>query len=277
MAELKDRLRADMIASMKAKQADTTKVLRAVLAAITTEEVAGDAAAELTAEQELAVVTKQARQRRDSAEAYAAGGRQDLADAEVRFVPGEGTPPDLGDVVERRYKPLVMQLASLRVPTIAAVNGIAAGAGASLALVCDMVVATESAAFMLPFAKIGLIPDTACSWIVPQRLGFARAMGLAMTGEKLPATKAAEWGLIWEAVPNDDFAARIDALAAQLAAMPTKALVRTRQAMLTASSHTLEQHLTLEGMLMREMGRSADYVEGVSAFLEKRAPRFTGA
>ena len=202
---------------------------------------------------------------------------QDLADAEVRFVPGEGTPPDLGDVVERRYKPLVMQLASLRVPTIAAVNGIAAGAGASLALVCDMVVATESAAFMLPFAKIGLIPDTACSWIVPQRLGFARAMGLAMTGEKLPAAKAAEWGLIWEAVPNDDFAARIDALAAQLATMPTKALVRTRQAMLTASSHTLEQHLTLEGMLMREMGRSDDYVEGVSAFLEKRAPRFTGA
>ena len=95
---------------------------------------------------------------------------QDLADAEVRFVPGEGTPPDLGDVVERRYKPLVMQLASLRVPTIAAVNGIAAGAGASLALVCDMVVATESAAFMLPFAKIGLIPDTACSWIVPPLL-----------------------------------------------------------------------------------------------------------
>ena len=201
---------------------------------------------------------------------------QDLADAEVRFVPGEGTPPDLGDVVERRYKPLVMQLASLRVPTIAAVNGIAAGAGASLALVCDMVVATESAAFMLPFAKIGLIPDTACSWIVPQRLGFARAMGLALTGEKLPATKAAEWGLIWECTEDADFATRVDALARQLATLPTKALVRTRQAMHAAPGHTLEQQLSFEGGFMRELGWSPDYAEGVQAFMEKRAPNFTG-
>lgn len=206
--------------------------------------------------------------------AFSAG--QDLADAEVRFVPGE-TPPDLGDVVERHYKPLVMRLANLRVPTLAAVNGIAAGAGASLALACDMVVATASAAFMLPFAKIGLIPDTGCSWLVPQRLGQARALGLALTGNKLPAPKAAEWGLIWEAVADEAFAASVDALAAQLAAMPTKALVRTRQAMMAGRSNTLEQQLTLEGLFMRELGRSADYVEGVSAFLEKRSPRFTGA
>lgn len=201
---------------------------------------------------------------------------QDLADAEVRFVPGEGTPPDLGDVVERHYKPLVLRLAQLRVPTIAAVNGMAAGAGASLALACDMVLATQSAGFMLPFAKIGLIPDTACSWIVTQRLGHARAMGLALTGQKLPAAKAAEWGLIWEAVADDAFADSVNALAAQLATMPTKALARTRQAMLASYSNTLEQQLTLEAMLMRELGRSADYVEGVSAFLNKRAPQFTG-
>ena len=136
---------------------------------------------------------------------------QDLADAEVRFVPGE-TPPDLGDVVERHYKPLILKLANLRVPVIAAVNGIAAGAGASLALACDMVVATESAAFMLPFAKIGLIPDTACSWIVPQRLGHARALGLAMTGNKLLARQAADWGLIWQSVADAEFSATVDAL-----------------------------------------------------------------
>lgn len=201
---------------------------------------------------------------------------QDLADEEVRFVPGE-TPPDLGDVVERHYKPLILRLANMRVPTVAAVNGVAAGAGASLALACDMVLATESAAFLLPFAKIGLIPDTACSWLVPQRLGQARALGLAMTGQKLPAAKAAQWGLIWDAVADDAFAGAVDALAQQLAQMPTRALVRTRQAMQAGRTNTLEQQLTLEGLYMRELGRSSDYVEGVAAFLEKRAPRFTGA
>ncbi len=200
---------------------------------------------------------------------------QDLADAEVRFTPGD-TPPDLGDVVERHYKPLVMRLSQLRVPTIAAVNGIAAGAGASLALACDMVVATQSASFVLPFSNIGLIPDTGCSWHLPQRIGQARAMGLALTGKKLPAAQAAEWGMIWEAVEDAAFAASVDTLAAKLATMPTKALVRTRQAMQLANTHTFEEHLTYEGTLMRELGKSADYVEGVSAFLEKRAPTFTG-
>ena len=148
---------------------------------------------------------------------------------------------------------------------------------ASLALACDMVVACQAASFMLPFAKIGLIPDTACSWLVPQRLGQARALGLAMTGNKLPAAKAAEWGLIWDAVAEDVFADAVQQLAEQLATMPTKALVRTRQAMQAGRTNTLEQQLTLEGLYMRELGRSSDYVEGVSAFLEKRPPRFTGA
>lgn len=200
---------------------------------------------------------------------------QDLADSEVRFTPGE-TPPDLGDVVERHYKPLVMRLSQLRVPTIAAVNGIAAGAGTSLALACDMVIATQSASFVLPFSNIGLIPDTGCSWHLPQRIGQARAMGLALTGKKLPAAQAAEWGMIWESVEDAAFATSVDALAIKLAAMPTKALVRTRQAMQLAQTHTFEEHLTYEGTLMRELGKSADYVEGVSAFLEKRAPKFNG-
>ncbi len=200
---------------------------------------------------------------------------QDLADDAVRFVPGE-TPPDLGDVVERFYKPLVLRLAGLRVPTIAAVHGVAAGAGASVALACDMVVAAHAASFMLPFAKIGLIPDTGASWFVPQRVGHARALGLALTGQKLPATQAAEWGLIWQAVPDDALAAQVDALARQLAQMPTRALVRTRQLMQAGAANTLAQQLTLEGEAMRELGRSADYVEGVAAFLDKRPARFTG-
>ena len=201
---------------------------------------------------------------------------QDLADAEVRFTPGQ-IPPDLGDLVERHYQPLVMRLKNLRVPTIAAVNGIAAGAGASLALACDLVLAAKSASFLQAFSKIGLIPDTGSTWLLPQRVGMARAMGLALLADKLPAEQAAAWGLIWAVHDDAVFGSEVDALAARLAAMPTKALVRTRQLMQAAPTHTLEQQLAMEGGFMRELGRSADYVEGVSAFLDKRAPRFTGA
>lgn len=198
---------------------------------------------------------------------------QDLADPAVAFKPGE-PPPSLGAVVERDYGPLVVRLTQLRLPTVAMVQGIAAGAGASLALACDMVLAAESAAFMLPFAKIGLIPDTGASWAVPQRLGLARAMGLALTGHKLPAAKAAQWGLIWESHPDDQLGSAVDALCAQLAQLPTHAMVRTRQAMLAAQAHSLTEHLAYEALLMHELGRSADYIEGVTAFLQKRAPRF---
>ncbi len=205
--------------------------------------------------------------------AFCAG--QDLADPDMAQV--EGHMPDIGNVVEKNYKPLVMRLSNLRVPTIAAVNGIAAGAGCSVALACDLVVASKSASFLQAFSKIGLIPDTGGTWFLPQRVGMARALGLAMLADKLPAEKAAEWGLIWECVEDGDFAARVDALAKQLAAMPTKALVRTRQAMHNAPSHTLDQQLSFEGGFMRELGWSADYAEGVQAFMEKRAPKFTGA
>ncbi len=204
--------------------------------------------------------------------AFCAG--QDLADPDMQKV--DGKMPDIGNVVEANYKPLVLRLQNLRVPTIAAVNGIAAGAGASVALACDLVVASKSASFLQAFSKIGLVPDTGGTWFLPQRVGMARAMGLALLADKLPAEKAADWGLIWEAVADDAFAARIDTLAQQLAAMPTKALVRTRQAMHAAPGHTLEQQLSFEGSFMRELGWSPDYAEGVAAFMEKRAPKFTG-
>ncbi|AXS79562.1 2-(1,2-epoxy-1,2-dihydrophenyl)acetyl-CoA isomerase PaaG [Dechloromonas sp. HYN0024] len=204
--------------------------------------------------------------------AFCAG--QDLADTDMQVV--NGKMPDIGNVVEKNYKQLVLRLQSLRVPTIAAVNGIAAGAGASVALACDLVIATKSASFLQAFSKIGLIPDTGGTWFLPQRVGMARAMGLAMLADKLPAEKAADWGLIWECTEDANFAARIDTLAKQLSVAPTKALVRTRQAMHAAPSHTLEQQLSFEGGFMRELGWSPDYAEGVAAFMEKRAPNFTG-
>ena len=204
--------------------------------------------------------------------AFCAG--QDLADPDMATV--DGKMPDIGNVVEKNYKPLVMRLSNLRVPTIAAVNGIAAGAGVSLALACDLVIASKSASFLQAFSKIGLIPDTGGTWFLPQRVGMARAMGLALLADKLPAEKAAEWGLIWQCVEDAEFAGKVDGLAKQLSTMPTKALVRTRQLMHNAPLHTLDQQLSMEGATMRELGWSADYAEGVAAFLDKRAPKFTG-
>jgi len=134
------------------------------------------------------------------------------------------------------------------------------------------VIVAKSASFLQAFSKIGLLPDTGGTWFLPQRVGMARAMGLAMLADKLPAEKAAEWGLIWQVVENVELAASVD----KLAAMPTKALVRTRQAMHAAPMHTLEQQLSMEGGFMRELGLSLDYAEGVAAFMEKRAPKFTG-
>jgi len=203
--------------------------------------------------------------------AFSAG--QDLADPDMAMGPMQ---PDIGNVVEENYKPLILGLQNLRVPTVAMVNGIAAGAGASLALACDLVIAAKSAYFLQAFSKIGLIPDTGGTWFLPQRVGMARAMGLAMLADKLPADKAEQWGLIWQAVDDADLVATVNKLAATLSTMPTKALVRTRTAMHAAPNHTLEQQLSLEGGFMRELGWSADFAEGVAAFMQKRAPKFTG-
>ena len=198
---------------------------------------------------------------------------QDLND---RSVSSGDELPDLGASVEKNYKPLVLRLQNLRMPSICAVNGVAAGAGASLALACDIVIAAKSASFLQAFSKIGLIPDTGGTWFLPQRVGMARAMGLALLAEKLPAEKAAEWGLIWACVEDAELAASIDKIATQFASAPTRALVRTRQAMRASMNNTLETQLDLEGSMMRELGQAHDYREGVAAFMAKRAPVFKG-
>ena len=198
---------------------------------------------------------------------------QDLGD---RVVAPGGAPPDLGPSIERGYKPLILALRRLPLPVIAAVNGVAAGAGANIALACDLVIAGRSATFVQAFSKIGLVPDSGGTWLLPRLVGHARAMGLALLAEKLPAEQAAEWGLIWRCVDDAELASTVDTLARQLAAAPTRGLARTKQAMLEGWSRTLEQQLDVERDHQQELGHSADYAEGVTAFMEKRPPRFTG-
>ena len=198
---------------------------------------------------------------------------QDLSDRAV--APG-GAAVDLGASIERNYKPLVLALRNLPVPTVCAVNGVAAGAGANLALACDMVLAAKSASFVQAFGRIGLIPDSGGTYVLPQLLGMARALGLAFTGDKLAAEQAAAWGLIWQCVDDAELMPAAERLAAGLAAAPTLGLVATRRAMHAAAGHSLEQQLDLERDLQRELGYSADYREGVAAFMAKRPPRFTG-
>jgi len=198
---------------------------------------------------------------------------QDLNDRAVE----PGAPGvDLGESVEKYYAPLVMTLRTLPMPVICAVNGVAAGAGANLALACDIVLAAKSASFIEAFSKLGLIPDTGGTWALPRLIGPARAMGLAMLGERLPAEKAEEWGLIWRCVPDDALMLEAMAMAEHFAAAPTKGLAYTKKAMLVSSTNTLEQQLALEASMMRELGYSHDYREGVAAFIGKRQPQFRG-
>jgi len=198
---------------------------------------------------------------------------QDLSDRAVE--PG-ARPVDLGDSVEKNYAPLVLALRALPMPVICAVNGVAAGAGANIALACDIVLAAKSASFVEVFCKLGLIPDTGGTYFLPRLIGGARAMGLAMLGDKLSAEKAEAWGLIWKAVPDDELAAETQAMARHFASAPTKGLAFTKQALYASPHNTLQQQLTLECGMMSELGRSDDYREGVAAFMEKRAPQFKG-
>ena len=196
--------------------------------------------------------------------------------SEFDFAPG----PDLvkradpGPVIDQAFNPTARRLQNLRMPTIAAINGVAAGAGTSLAMCCDIAIAAPAASFIQAFSKIGLIPDAGGSWLLVERLGMARAMALAMTGDKLSADKAKEWGLIWDVV-EDSVAAAL-ALAERLAVMPTKALVATRQLLRDAGTRSFTQHLDTERDTQSAMGRTHDYIEGVNAFLQKRAPEFKG-
>jgi 2-(1,2-epoxy-1,2-dihydrophenyl)acetyl-CoA isomerase len=198
---------------------------------------------------------------------------QDLGDRAV----APGAPGvDLGESVEKFYAPLVLTLRSLPLPVICAVNGVAAGAGANLALACDIVLAAQSASFIEAFCKLGLIPDTGGTWHLPRLIGHARATGLAMLGEKLSAEKAEAWGLIWRCVPDAELMPQALAMATHFASAPTRGLAYTKKALQASYANTLPEQLALEGQMMRELGYSADYREGVAAFLGKRTPQFTG-
>lgn len=198
----------------------------------------------------------------------------DLSSFDFAEGPGRIERADPGPVIERSFNPTTRRLMALRMPVVAAVNGVAAGAGASIAMACDIAIASPQASFIQAFSKIGLIPDAGGSWLLVERLGLARAMALAMTGDKLLAGQAREWGLIW-AVEEDCLGAAL-AMAERLAAMPTAALVATRHLLRDAGTRSLDQHLNVERDTQSRLGRTHDYFEGVSAFLEKRPPQFKG-
>ena len=206
--------------------------------------------------------------------AFCAG--QDLGDPAVAPDPTPGAAPrDLGEVIERSYRPLCLRLRSMPVPVVAAVNGVAAGAGASIALGCDLVVAARSASFIQAFAKIGLVPDSGGSWLLPRLVGRARALGLALLGDRLPAEEAERIGLIWQCVDDAQLPDTVQALAERLAAMPVKALASTRAALDEALLLDWPQALAREAQQQRALGQAHDYREGVAAFGARRAPRFT--
>jgi 2-(1,2-epoxy-1,2-dihydrophenyl)acetyl-CoA isomerase len=203
--------------------------------------------------------------------AFCAG--QDLNE---RSVAAGGAPVDLGATVEAGWNPLITALTSMPQPVIAEVNGVAAGAGANIALACDIVIAARSAKFIQSFSAIGLIPDSGGSWILPRLVGQARAMGLALTGEPLSAEKAAEWGLIWKCVDDEALGSEAVSLAAKLASLPPLGLAAIKGIIRSTWQRTLDEELLLQRDEMRRLGFTEDYREGVAAFLEKRTPNFTG-
>jgi 2-(1,2-epoxy-1,2-dihydrophenyl)acetyl-CoA isomerase len=201
---------------------------------------------------------------------------QDLSDPAIApdLTPG-ATPKDIGILLDDHYIPLAMRLREMPVPVLAAVNGVAAGAGANMALNCDLVIAAKSASFIQAFSKIGLIPDCGGTWLLPHLVGRARALGLAMTGDKLAAEDAERIGLIWRCVDDARFGEAVQTTAQRLAAMPTKALVETRHAIDRAIHVDLTAALNNEARVQAKLGAALDYLEGAAAFLQKRAPTFS--
>jgi len=197
---------------------------------------------------------------------------QDLNDRAV--APGEAV--DLGETVTKCWNPLVRLLTSIPQPVIARVNGVAAGAGANIALACDIVVAAKSARFIQSFSAIGLIPDSGGTWVLPRLVGQARALGLALTGDPLGSEQAAEWGLIWKAVDDDALDEAVDALAGKLASLPPLGLAAIKEMIRTSWQYSLDEELDRQAGTMRRLGFTKDYREGVAAFLEKRNPTFSG-
>jgi 2-(1,2-epoxy-1,2-dihydrophenyl)acetyl-CoA isomerase len=198
---------------------------------------------------------------------------QDLNDRNV--TPG-GPRVDLGESVETFYNPLIRRITTMEKPVLCAVNGVAAGAGANIALACDLVFAARSAKFVESFAMLGLIPDSGGTWHLPRLIGMARAKGMAMLMPKVSAEQAKEWGLIWEVVDDEELMPTVTALAEHLATQPTKGFALTKKAFSVSMTNTLHEQLEVEKAMMREAGFSEDYAEGVAAFLAKRAPEYKG-
>ena len=203
---------------------------------------------------------------------------QDLNDRAVSpdAEAADAGPPDLGESVEKYYNPLIRAISTMEKPVICAVNGVAAGAGASIALACDIVLAARSASFVQVFCKIGLVPDSGGTWNLPRAVGLPRARGLALLGDKLSAEQAERWGMIWQVVENDELMSEATRLAEHFAAQPTRGLANIKRLINQSFEHSLNEELELEKDAMRELGQSDDYREGVAAFMEKRKPVFTG-
>ncbi|HDZ37239.1 MAG TPA: 2-(1,2-epoxy-1,2-dihydrophenyl)acetyl-CoA isomerase [Marinobacter sp.] len=198
---------------------------------------------------------------------------QDLSDRSVK--PGDEA-PDLGFSIETYYNPLLQSIRDLPMPVICAVNGVAAGAGANIALVCDITIAAKSANFVQAFCKIGLIPDSGGTWTLPRAVGMARAKGLALLGDKLSAEKAEQWGMIWQCVEDDALQDEAMKLARHFATQPTKGLGMIKRALHASADNSFEEQVLVERDLQRLAGRTEDYREGVAAFMAKRAPEFKG-
>jgi len=198
---------------------------------------------------------------------------QDLGD---RVVDPNAEAPDLGYSIETYYNPLIKTIVNMPKPVICAVNGVAAGAGANIALACDLVIAAKSANFVQAFCRLGLVPDSAATWFLPRAVGHARAMGLALLGDKLPAETAKEWGMIWDVVEDAELKTKVTELAERLAKQPTFGLSLIKKAIHQSSNNTFDEQMLLERDLQRIAGRSEDYREGVQAFMNKREPNFKG-